>query len=321
MTDDLPMLPEGAAPSSRARELVRGGYDLHVHVAPDVMTRRITDLELATACLDVGLAGFALKSHYVSTAERAAVVTAAVPGIRVIGALALNAAVGGMNPTAIEIAAREGARIIWLPTVDAANHRRTARDLPEGATPPMWLALQDELRERGLETPPVEVTDSDGTVLPETRAVLDLVAHHNLVLATGHLGRDDIFAVAPAAVDAGVRQIVITHPDFPQQALSVEDQRRLADLGAYLERCLTTPLTGKYPWKDMVHNIRAVGVDRNLVTTDLGQPHNPPVEDGLALMADAMLAAGFDDGEIRQMIVGNSQALAGDNDGFLGASA
>jgi hypothetical protein len=185
----------------------------------------------------------------------------------------------------------------------------------------MWLALQDELRERGLETPPVEVTDSDGTVLPETRAVLDLVAHHNLVLATGHLGRDDIFAVAPAAVDAGVRQIVITHPDFPQQALSVEDQRRLADLGAYLERCLTTPLTGKYPWKDMVHNIRAVGVDRNLVTTDLGQPHNPPVEDGLALMADAMLAAGFDDGEIRQMIVGNSQALAGDNDGFLGASA
>jgi hypothetical protein len=321
MTDDVPMLPEGATPSSRARDLVRGGYDLHVHVAPDVMTRRISDLELAIACLDVGLAGFALKSHYVSTAERAAVVTAAAPGIRVIGALALNAAVGGMNPAAVEIAAREGARIIWLPTVDAANHRRTARDLPEGATPPMWLALQDELRERGLETPPVEVTDDHGTVLPETRAVLDLVAYHDLVLATGHLGRDDIFSVARAAVDAGVRQLVITHPDFPQQALSVDDQRQLADLGAFLERCLTTPLTGKYPWKDMVHNIRAVGVERNLVTTDLGQPHNPPVEDGLALMADAMLSAGFDDGEIRQMIVGNSQALAGDNHEPLGASA
>jgi hypothetical protein len=315
------MLPEGATPSLRARGLVRDAYDLHVHVGPDVMTRRTTDIELAEACLTVGLAGFALKSHYVSTAERAAVVNAAVPGIRVIGALALNAAVGGMNPMAVEIAAREGARIIWLPTVDAANHRRTARDLPEGATPPMWLALQDELRERGLEVDPVEVTGDDGEVLPETHAVIELIAHHNLVLATGHLGRDDIFAVTRAAVAAGVSQILITHPEFPQQALSVDDQRQLADLGAYLERCLTTPLTGKYPWKDMVHNIRATGIDRTLVTTDLGQPHNPPVEDGLALMADAMLAADFSDSEIRRMIVANSQMLAGQPDAALGGRA
>jgi hypothetical protein len=312
------MLPDGATPSSAARELVRSAYDLHVHVGPDVMTRRTTDLELAEACLAVGLAGFALKSHYVSTAERAAVVNAAVPGIRVIGALALNAAVGGMNPMAVEIAAREGARIIWLPTVDAANHRRTARDLPKGATPPMWLALQDELRDRGLEVDPVEVTDDDGVVLPETHAVLDLIAHHNLVLATGHLGRDDIFAVTRAAVDSGVSQIIITHPEFPQQALSVDDQRQLADLGAYLERCLTTPLTGKCPWKDMVHNIRATGIDRTLVTTDLGQPHNPAVEDGLALMADAMLAADFSDSEISRMIVANSRLLAGQPDNAPG---
>jgi hypothetical protein len=47
------------------------------------------------------------------------------------------------------------------------------------------------------------------------------------------------------------------------------------------------------------------------VTTDLGQPHNPPVEDGLALMADAMLAAEFADDEIRTMIVTNSRVLAG----------
>jgi hypothetical protein len=315
------MLPEGASPSPHGRDLVRGGYDLHVHVAPDVMTRRITDLDLATACLEAGLAGFALKSHYVSTAERAAVVNAAVPGIHVIGALALNAAVGGMNPTAVEIAAREGAGIVWLPTVDSANHRRTARDLPAGATPPMWLALQDELRERGLEVAPVDVTDDSGTVLPATRAVLELVAHHDLVLATGHLGADDILAVTRAAVDAGVRRVVITHPDFPQQSLSVDDQRRLVDLGAYLERCLTTPLTGKYPWKDMVRNIRATGTDRNLVTTDLGQPHNPPVEDGLALMADAMLAAEFSDADIRQMIVTNSRTLAGHAGATLGANA
>jgi hypothetical protein len=61
----------------------------------------------------------------------------------------------------------------------------------------------------------------------------------------------------------------------------------------------------------MVTNIRATGVDATIVTTDLGQPHNPPVEDGLALMADAMLAAGFTEKEIQRMTVGNSRLLAG----------
>lgn len=319
MLPDAPDGADGTVPSGRARELVRDAYDLHVHVAPDVMTRKITDLELASACLGVGLAGFALKSHYVSTAERAAVVNAAVPGIDVVGAVSLNAAVGGMNPLAVEIAAREGARIVWFPTVDAENHRRTAHDLPEGATPPMWLALQDDLRQRGLEVDHVAVVDDTGAVLPETRAVLELIADHDLVLATGHLGRDEIFAVTEAAVAAGVARIVITHPEFPQQSLSIDDQCRLAELGAYLERCLTTPMTGKYPWQDMVANIRKAGVSRSLVTTDLGQPHNPPVEDGLALMADAMLAAEFTDAEIRTMIVTNSRALAGANSGAADA--
>src|SRR5207344_1131137 len=86
-------------PSEWARSLVRGAYDLHVHVAPDVMRRRVTDVQLARRCWDAGLAGFVLKSHYVPTAERAAVVNEALGGeVRVLGALALNASVGGLNP-------------------------------------------------------------------------------------------------------------------------------------------------------------------------------------------------------------------------------
>ena len=302
-------MPEFGEPSTAARGLVRGAYDLHVHVAPDVMSRRITDLELARRCQQTGLAGFALKSHYTSTAERAAVARAAVPGVDVVGAITLNAAVGGLNPIAVEIAAREGARIVWLPTVDAQNHRK-GHALPVGATPPMWMALQRDLAERGMTVDPVRVVDDDGRPLPELLAVLRLVAEHDLVLATGHLGRDEILVAAEAAFDAGVRDVVVTHPEFPQQDLSVADQVKLADAGALLERCYTTPFTGKYPWPRMVENIRATGLDRTLFTSDLGQPGNPPVEDGLALLADALLEAGFAADEVRHAIVDNSRRLA-----------
>ena len=102
-----PTLATEAAPSARARELVRGAYDLHVHVEPDLAKRRIDDLALAQRFAELGLAGFVLKSHYAPTAERAAVVRAAVPGIDALGAITLNAGVGGLNAQAVEIAARE----------------------------------------------------------------------------------------------------------------------------------------------------------------------------------------------------------------------
>ena len=76
------------------------------------------------------------------------------------------------------------------------------------------------------------------------------------------------------------------------------------------KRCFTTPFTGKHEWARMVENIQATGAERTIVTIDLGQPDNPPVEDGLALMADALHTAGFTDQEIT-MIVSNSRLLAG----------
>ena len=116
-------MPEHPVPSERARELVRGAYDPHIHVAPDVVDRRVSDVALARRFKELGLAGFGLKSHYTSTAERARAVAEAVPGVHVLGALTLNDAVGGLNPVAVEIAAREGARIVWFPTVSSVNEQ------------------------------------------------------------------------------------------------------------------------------------------------------------------------------------------------------
>ncbi len=298
-------------PSGRARELVAGAYDIHVHIEPDVVRRRIDDLSLARRCADAGLAGFVLKSHYVPTAERAAVVRNAVPGVDVRGAITLNATVGGINPVAVEIAARSGATVVWLPTVDSANQRASLARDPEGARPPMWAALQADLRERGIAAGPVPVLDEAGRVTDGVRHVLALVAEHDMVLATGHLSGPEIVAVVAAAGQAGVRKIVVTHPEFTSQRIPAGVQRELAARGALLERCFTTPHTGKVAWGELFDHIRAVGPEHSVLSSDLGQPFNPPVEDGLALMADHLLSAGFTAGQIRAMAVRNTRWLMG----------
>jgi hypothetical protein len=298
-------------PSDRARELLRGAYDTHMHISPDVVERKIDDITLARRFAELGMDGFVLKSHYGSTAERAAVVRAAVPETNVLGAIALNRAVGGINPLAVEIAAREGARTVWLPTVDSVNESHE-REAPPGAKVPVWVKLQLELREQGIEIPPVPVVaENDGTVLPELREVLGMIARHRMMLATGHLSRDEIFAVVDAALEEGVRDIVITHPEFPSQDLSIDDQKALADKGALLERCFTTPHTGKVTWERWIENIRATGPEHSVLSTDLGQVFNPAVEDGMALMVDRLLEAGFEEEEVYVMAVVNTRIVAG----------
>ena len=302
------------SPSDRARELLRGAYDTHMHISPDVVERKIDDISLARKFEELGMAGFVLKSHYGSTAERASVVRAAVPGVDVRGALALNRAVGGINPLAVEIAAREGARTVWLPTVDSVNesHEREGGGGRGGQSKvPVWVKLQLELREQGIEIPPVHVVDDGGAVLPELREVLGMIARHGMLLATGHLARDEIFAVVDAALEEGVTDIVVTHPEFPSQNLTVEDQRALAERGALLERCFTTPHTGKIEWAQWIANIRDAGPESSVLSTDLGQVFNPPVEDGMALMVDRLLDAGFEEEEVYVMAVVNTRIVAG----------
>jgi Family of unknown function (DUF6282) len=301
---------EHPVPSERSRELVRGAVDYHVHVAPDFVDRRITDVALARRCLETGQAGFGLKSHYTSTAERAQVVAEAVEGVTVLGTITLNRSVGGLNPLAVEIAGREGARVVWFPTVSSVNEQdEVLKADPEGKVP-VWVRFELSLREAGLACEPVPVVDDGGALLPEAHEVLEVIARHGMVLCTGHLSRDEIFTLVEAAADAGVAQVIVTHPEFPSQNVSVEDQVALADKGAVMERCFTTTFTGKAPWERSFEATRAVGAERTVWSTDLGQKFNPPVEDGMALMADRFLEGGFSEQEIRTMAVENTRRIA-----------
>ncbi|MBV9504497.1 MAG: cytosolic protein [Acidobacteriia bacterium] len=294
--------------STTAWEAIRGAYDLQVHVAPDIIARRIDDLGLAKEFLNSGLKGFVLKSHYMSTAERAKVVTAAVPGIAAYGAITLNHSVGGLNPVAVDIAGRSGAKIVWCPTVDAENE---TAGLPTGGNKklPFWAEIQREISAMGIAPPRMTVLDEGGEISKATLSCIELIAKHDMVLATGHLGRHEIFPLVRTARQMKVRKVLVTHAEFPSQSLTAEEQVELADTGAFIEHCFTTMHTGKAPWQTVIDSIRAVGPERCVMSTDLGQTINPPVAEGFALFAQTLLDGGFTVNDIQRMAVTNSAAL------------
>jgi len=288
------------AVSAAAWKALEGAYDLQVHVAPDVIERRIDDLDLAKEFLAHGLKGFVLKSHYFPTAERAKVVTKAVPGIHAYGAITMNHSVGGLNPVALELAGRAGTKIVWMPTVDAANETAGRPGGPEKKLP-FWAKIQLELAATGLNPPPMSLVDDAGNVTSVVRSCLELIKKHDMILATGHLGRKEIYALVKTAKEIGLRKVVVTHAEFPSQSLTAQEQFELAELGAIIEHCFTTMYTGKANWEGMFEATRKAGVKRTMLSTDLGQTINPPVAEGFAMFAQKMLDAGFSVDDVHHM--------------------
>jgi hypothetical protein len=288
-------------------ELIEGAYDLHVHTGPDVMNRKLDDLDMAERIQKVGMKGWGIKSHYFCTAERAKLVKKVYPNVNPIGAIALNNSVGGLNPMAVEMAARDGAKIVWMPTFDATNEQEFFKQ-GNHKKMPFWAKLQLELIEQGKTTTSISILE-DSKLKKEALDVLDVIAQYNMILATGHLSKEETFTIVKAARDMNIKKIVITHPNFPSIDFTKEEQKELAQLGAYMEHCFTTPHSNKTTWEAVYEQIRFVGPEKCILSTDLGQPNNPYPEEGLLTFATNLVENGFSKEEVRQMTVTNTNLL------------
>ena len=267
---------------------------MHVHTAPDVPPRLMNDLELTREVAEAGYRAVVLKSHHTPTAARAAMAEAAVGGVRVLGGVALNTpATGGINASAVEAAAVMRGRVVWMPTFTARNHVQfMARGQGEG------LAFL------GRTERAVDIVDEHGKLLPDVLALLDVVAAHDLTLATGHLGPTDIMLLVPEARRRGVKRVVVTHPEMEVVSLPLEQQLELADLGGvWFERvAVVTRSPMDYPVSGIAEAIRVVGVDSTVIATDLGQPGNPSPVRGLEAFVAALRDCGFGMDDIEAMV-------------------
>jgi hypothetical protein len=192
-----------------------GVIDLHIHSAPDVPARLMDDLALARQAAASGMRAILLKSHHMLTADRAIIAQQVVPGIRVFGGLALNRPAGGLNPAAVEVALAMGAREIWMPTLSAAG-LEDGQDVPADG---------------------IGILLMSGRLVPAVHEILRLIAERDAILGTGHLSVPEIRQLVPAARAAGVRRILITHPESHFVAMPVAVQRELCGPDVFFERC------------------------------------------------------------------------------------
>jgi hypothetical protein len=199
--------------------------DLHVHAAPSLLPRHGDDRATVLAEREQGFTTVVLKAHEGSTAERAAI---AGPGV--YGGVVLNSPVGGANPDAVEVSARLGGRVVWLPTVSSRTHQA-------GASAPE-LAVH-----RGFALRAVDVVD-DGRLRPEWYDVLDAVAAHDLLLASGHLSAAETVVLFTQARRRGVRRLLMNHPKmaFLHWADPIANELRALDV--HLELGILPDLLG-----------------------------------------------------------------------------
>ena len=264
-----------------------GTIDFHAHSDPDSVPRSLDAVELSEIARQRGLRGLVLKNHWQPTASLAYLVRRQVPGIEAFGGIALNRAVGGINPEAVERMTRTRGgygRVVWLPTFDADR-----------------IPL---LR--------------DGELLPEVKQLLAIVAREGLVLHTGHYPPAVALSVIRAARTANVRSIVVSHAMMPPISMTIEQQQQAASLGAFIEHAysgtLPSPLLPErrtVSLDDYARAIRAVGPRHCVLTSDLGQAGNPIHTDGLRLFADALLKRGFTPDELDRMLKINPARLLG----------
>lgn len=269
---------------------LKGVIDMHVHSNPDIRHRAYDDFELMEAGIRVGARAIVIKTHQGTTVDRAylcnrhnEIVHHGDNDFTMFGSITLNRQMGGINPWAVESGLKLGAKVIWLPTQSARNNLIKQKQDPAAC---------------------VEVV-RDGKIVPELNSIFRLVKDYNVVLGTGHISPEECFVVVEAARNAGVKKIVVTHPEWWMVGMSLEDQVRIVkDYDVILEHCYAQPMGGGKYKSNLPMNleaIRACGYKNVMVSTDGGQVENPHWELALDEYMQYLADHGIPEEQLRYM--------------------
>jgi hypothetical protein len=286
--------------------MMRGAIDFHVHAGPDPFhERRLDVIDLAHQAKEIGMKAIVAKCHYFGTAPLTSLVNKIVPGFTLVGSLTLNSGAGGLNPEVVEVAAKAGAKVIWMPTYSSSVDSMRLRENREGSAP----APAQRTGSQGIS-----LIDEENQLLPLVISILEIIKENDMVLGTGHISVQEIYAVTARARQMGVK-VTITHPlnSMFGSLLTMGQQKELAAMGAYIEHTFVTcmPFFGSMSPKVIAEHVKAVGEEHCILSTDFGQVLHPAPPEGFRMMVAYMLDFGLSEKELQVLIKDNPSKLLG----------
>lgn len=283
-------------------EVLDGAYDMHVHAFPDPLIDTGWDqVQITKAATDAGMGGICFKAHTFPTCATVPFVNqiveeyAKAQGKRpahAYGGIVLNQFSGGLHPDSVEMCARLGGKVVWLPSHDSAHHAR----------------VMDE-------TGGIELLGQDDKPLPALYDIFKIVAENDMILDPCHASTKERFIVVEEAKKVGVKRFMITHPNWNVTKMTLEQEIELSKMGAFI---------GIFAYGDIpnfnnpncdplyfIECIRKIGPEHVFLASDLGTVVNVPPVEGMKLFVRILLASGFSKVDIRKMCVDNPRYLLG----------
>lgn len=288
---------------------LRSAVDMHIHIGPDAVERYYDSIDLAQDAAELGMKAVVIKDQLCPTYFKAKLsekfIRKEYPDFRVFGSIVLNEPCGGLSPRSVAYALKCGAKVVWLPTVDAAYCYQKGMS-------GHWIKRVNDRNTFRNQNPQYTIIDADGNATETIKDIMQLIRAADAVLATGHVSPAECIALLKANQSIGCK-VVVTHPNLWFDDYTVELLEQMVALGAYLEMTSggLTPNRGHGDIYEMVDVIKKIGPEHCTLATDAGAADCCAPPENLRGFCYMLRNCGLTEEEIELMAQKNPSKLLG----------
>lgn len=284
---------------------LQGASDLHIHIGPDAIDRYYDSIDLARDAAEHGMAAVVIKDQLCPSMFKAALSHKVVPEVQVFGSIVLNQPCGGISARSVAYALKCGAKIVWMPTVDAEYCYLKGMS-------GHWIKRVNDRNSFKGNNPCLKIVDEHGRCLPEVIDILKMAADAGAIIASGHISPSECIAALEANAKIGAK-FVITHPNLWFDDFNFDNLRLMVEMGAMVEMTSSglTPNRGHGDIYEMVDMIRQIGYQNCFLSTDAGAIDTPAPPESLRSFCFLLRNCGISEADIEYMAVTNTAKLLG----------
>lgn len=290
--------------NNKIKKIIQQSIDIHVHVGPEIIPRKYTvDKLVAEEKGKIG--GLVLKNHFYPTQPLINQINDSSE-LALFGGIVLNNSVGGLNYEAIYSSKiiTDRRLMVWFPTINAKNF--LSKNKYE--IPPEWINDYRFISRTVKEVAPVEIIKNN-TLNNESMRVLKEIKRCDSAMATGHISWMETLQLVDKAIEYGIKSIVITHPIYQTIAMPISVQKDLAKKGCFIEQSYSMYAIDKISISKIAEQIKAVGYNSVILSSDVGQIFSPSPSTALYRFARLLRKEGVSEHALYTMLVTNPKRL------------